>query len=147
MLRDELVPVRLLLRDHPDVARRFSVSWTPTLVVLHHRGATVRQWVGFLPPDELLADLTLALALADLRSAMPQQAAARIDGLLARHSATTAAPEALYWKGVAAFRATGDKASLWEIWRQLATTYPDSPWALRTTLTQPDWVEHPAPAS
>lgn len=130
------MPVRLLADEHPGVARRLSLIWTPTLTVLQWTGATVRQWIGFLPPEAFVIELQLALALSDLRRARATAALARLDSL--------SLPEALYWKGVAAYRATRDKAELWDVWRQLTQRYPGSPWSVRTTLLEPGWVEHPA---
>jgi hypothetical protein len=129
------VPVRLESSTNPELARRLSLHWTPTLTVLHPRGTTVRQWIGFLPPDAFVVELELALAVAELRSANPDAAAARLSAL--------DVPEALYWKGIATYRRTRDKAALWDVWHELARRHPESPWAQRTTLLQPDWVEHP----
>lgn len=144
-LTEEFVPVRILSSDQPEIGRRFSLCWTPTLVVLHHRGATLRQWTGFLPPEDFLAELSLSLALNELRNARPAEAAARLDALLDQRPEPAIAPEALFWKGVAAFRLTGNKGPLWEVWQEVAGRYPDSRWARHTTLLQPGWVEHPEP--
>lgn len=142
---EEFVPIRVLSSDHPEIGRRFSLSWTPTLVVLHHRGATLRQWMGFLPPEDFLAELSLSLALDELRNARFARASARLDALLGQRPEPAIAPEALFWKGVAAFRLTGEKEPLWEVWREIPRRYPDSRSARHTTLLQPDWVEHPEP--
>lgn len=138
ILGAEFVPVRLETSTHPDLARRLSLLWTPTLTILHPRGATVRQWIGFLPASAFIVELQMALALAELRSANPDAAAARLAAL--------DLPEAMYWEGVAAYRRTRDKAALWKVWRELARRHSESPWAERTTLLQPDWVEHPIEA-
>lgn len=139
-LNEEFVPVRVLSSENPEIGRRFSLTWTPTLVVLHHRGATLRQWVGFLPPEDFLAELTLTLALNELRNARPTEASQRLEAIVDH---PTAGPEALFWKGVAAYRHTGQKPPLWEVWREIPKRYPDSRWARHTTLLQPDWEELP----
>ena len=145
LLSGSFVPVRIPADGQPEVARGFSLSWTPTLVVLHPRGATVRQWIGFLPPDRFLDELELSLALYELRSARPEVAARRLDAVVQAEPAGAAVPEAMYWKGVALYRASGDKAPLWTTWHDLVERFPASAWAARTTLLEPRWVEHPAP--
>ena len=52
---------------HPDFKEalgRGKVLWAPLLVFLDGRGSELRRYVGFLPPDEFLAELRLVLGLA-----------------------------------------------------------------------------------
>ncbi len=93
----------------------------------------------------MLAELSLSLALDELRNARSAKASGRLDALLEQWPEPTIAPEALFWKGVAAFRLTGEKEPLWEVWREIPGRYPASRWARHTTLQQPGWVEHPEP--
>jgi hypothetical protein len=51
-----------------------------------------------------------------------------------RFGASSVAPEALYWKGLAAYRRSKDKEDLWCVWRELVAAYPASVWAEKTTL-------------
>lgn len=133
-LADHFVPVRINSDDRPDLAREFGIFWTPTLVTLHHLGYRLRETIGYLPPAEMLPELTLTAALYDLRSARTGEAAARFQEVVDRFGAANAAPEALYWKGLAAYRRSKDKEHLWVAWRELVATYPESIWAQKTTL-------------
>ncbi|HEX7125759.1 MAG TPA: hypothetical protein VF406_08260 [Thermodesulfobacteriota bacterium] len=117
-----------------DLARQFRVLWTPTLVVVHPAGIVTREWIGFLPPPELLAELELAEALVELRSARAAAARDRLRAMRERGNGRHVAAEALFWEGVAAYRASGNKDDLWPAWREVVARYPESPWALRTTL-------------
>lgn len=58
-------------------------------------------------------------------------------GVVERFPTTDAAPEALYWAGVARYKATDDGTTLGETGRALAERYPDSPWAKKASV----WLE------
>lgn len=133
-LEEGFVPARVETRDQPDLARRFRVLWTPTLVVLDPEGAPLREVVGYLPPQALLAELALVQSLHDLRAGRVADADAGLRAFRARFGGSHAAPEAMYWEGVARYRATKDKETLWAVWRELVAAYPESTWAARTTL-------------
>ena len=47
---------------------------------------------------------------------------------------TDAAPEALYWAGVARYKATGDAASLKDTARAFTQQYQDSTWAKKASV-------------
>ena len=47
---------------------------------------------------------------------------------------TDAAPEALYWAGVARYKATGDAAALAETAAEFANRYQDSAWAKKASV-------------
>ncbi len=133
-LADHFVAARINSDERPDLAREFGVFWTPTLVTLHHLGQRLRETIGYLPPAEMLPELALTAALYDLRSARAGEAEARFQEVVDRFGASSAAPEALYWKGLAAYRRSKDKEDLWITWRELAAAYPESIWAQKTTL-------------
>lgn len=133
-LAEHFVLARIDPKVHREVARRFSILWTPTLVFLHFRGAKLRENVGFLPPRELLGELMLARGLFAMRSARHDEAEALFAEIAHRLPDTTAVPEALFWQGTTHFF-RGRKEQMWLIWRELVAAHPSSPWALRTTLS------------
>ena len=49
---------------------------------------------------------------------------------------TDAAPEALYWAGVARYKATGDASALKETGRAFTREYVDSTWAKKALVWQ-----------
>jgi thiol-disulfide isomerase/thioredoxin len=106
-----------------------ALLWTPTLVVLDPRGTEVRRLVGYVPPEELTAELELALGLVDLLHARAESALARLEEVGEGDSA--AAPEALYWAGVAAWRTGGGLGALLPWWDRLQDRFPESPWWAR----------------
>ncbi len=137
MLSDRFVPVKIDSHEQRGVAARFHLLWTPTLVALDARGAVLRTQIGFVPPDELAAELALMDALWALRRGHHDHARAVLQAVRRDHAGAAAAPEAHYWEGVAAYRQTQDEDALWAVWRDLVAAHPGSAWARRTTLLDP----------
>ena len=53
------------------------------------------------------------------------------------HGSTDAAPEALYWAGVARYKATGDAAALSDTAGQFRQRYQESSWAKKASVWNP----------
>jgi TolA-binding protein len=51
-----------------------------------------------------------------------------------RYPETEAAPEAVYWAGVARYKATGDASALSETARQFRERYQSSSWAKKASV-------------
>ena len=109
----------------------FAHQWHPDIAVLDARLTDLRRVIGYLPPEDFLAQLQLGLGLWHLHHARPGDALALFDAIAAERSETGAAPEALYWAGVAAYRAGGGLAALEVKWTTLRERYGRSDWALR----------------
>lgn len=112
-------PARQLMRE-------FRLVWTPTLVWLDHHGIEVRREVGYLDPQHLVAVLGLADGQAHLLHANFVEALAIFDAV-GEGGHPHAAPEALYWAGVAALR-QGQREQLVSRWQTLRARYPESTW-------------------
>ncbi|GAB4273939.1 MAG: hypothetical protein Kow0092_29260 [Deferrisomatales bacterium] len=125
-----LVPVRVP-HDAQPWASRFRVQWTPTLVTLGPEGEEHHRTVGFLPPEELVASLSLAIAKCHFDAQRFGEALEVLDRLLREHPETKAVPEAIYYRGVAAFKHTNDPAALRAAYDRLAADHPSSEWAQR----------------
>ena len=113
---------------------RYQAPWTPTILLLDFDAVEQHRIEGFLPADDLLGQLMLGRA----RIAFQQQKWAEAERLfreiVERLSQTDAAPEALYWAGVAPYKATGDPASLKATGRAFTTRYQDSTWAKKASV-------------
>lgn len=133
-VHEHFIPVKINVREQPKIARQFNILWTPTLVMLDRQEFRLRQSVGFLPPDELIPELLMALAMNQIRIGSPQNAAVILEELQADYQEAKLIPEALYWRGISIFFANQDKSELFENWKRIALTYPDSQWAVKTTL-------------
>lgn len=114
--------------------KRFHVRWTPTVLVLAADGTEGRRVEGFLPRDELLAQIRLGLAY--LAVARKDWTAAReeFEEVVAQFPDTDAAPEALYWAGVAKYSASHDATELKTVGKQFKERYTKTAWAKRASI-------------
>jgi len=116
--------------DAHELIRMARPLWTPTLMFLDPRGIEVRRAVGYLPPEQLLAEAQIALGLVDLLHARNGDARDRFSKAVDADTRGHAAPEALFWAGIAVYRKEGrDRAVLAREWRELWRRYPESTWA------------------
>jgi len=129
-LNGNFIPVRHHCDfDNPtDEMRRYGVKWTPTLLVLGADGAEHHRWVGFLPPGEFVAQLSLARAKLDFDRDRLIPAINEFSETLAGCPQCLAAPEARYFLGVSKFKQTHDAQELKRIWEDLSSRFPQSEW-------------------
>lgn len=132
------VPERVHVREQADEFRRlgerYGAHWTPTTLVLSPDGQERHRIEGFLPADDFLAQLSLGLGRVDFDEGRYDVAERRFRGVVERHPDSDAAPEAIYWAGVARYKATGDAADLAGTARALAQRYPGSTWAKKASV-------------
>ena len=118
-----------------ELLRRYRLVWEPGFVVLDSRGTEIRRWVGYLPPAEFIAKLQVALAKVDLLRLRHRDALERLRSVADASPTPAAAPEALFWAGIAQFRLNGnDLDALGPVWRQLGERFPDSTWWTRADV-------------
>ncbi len=136
LVEREFVPVRFNVQsprpELRDLLRMAKPLFTPLLLFLDATGTELRRTTGYLPPAELEGELRLVLGLTDLLHARYAESHARFREVADRLGGTHAAPEALYWAGVAAYRwnARGLEGLTPE-WSELQGRFPGSTWALR----------------
>ncbi len=137
LLNSEFLPVQLDTDLSKDLNIEFEVYWEPKFAIVNHRRLRIREWMGYLAPPEFLAELKLALGLNELRAGRNADAVARFERVVRDHPHTPAAPESLYWHGIAQYRMSNprDKEILWQTWRTgLVARYGESVWAMKTTM-------------
>jgi outer membrane protein assembly factor BamD (BamD/ComL family) len=110
------------------------VQWTPTLIVLDPEGVERHRVEGFLPVDDFLAQLELGLAKIAFQRASYADAEARFRSVCEAHAGSGAAPEACYWAGVAAYKASNDPAPLKATAQRLQKAYPGSEWTRKASV-------------
>lgn len=126
------MPLEAHIKERPAYFHRFDAVWTPTVLVLDSGGKERWRIEGYLPKEEFRAQLELGLARVAFVQKQWAEAERRYSEILERHPDSSAAPEALYWRGVSHYSATKDHTVLGELRRQLDDKYPDSVWALKT---------------
>jgi len=134
VLNESFVPLKLVLSEIPQLAKKFNVAWTPTFLVVDSAEAVHSRSVGWLPPDEFKAELDVALGLAFFQTGNYGEAKARFDHVIQHHPKALSAADALYWYGVADYRATGQKETLLKSWNRIIDLHPNHPWATKVSF-------------
>jgi len=129
-LNGSVIPVRLAFNAKP-YAKDFTVMWTPTLITLDENGKEHYRTVGFLPPAELIPSVLMGIAKAHFDLNRLAEALAVMEQILAEHPRSKAAPEAVYYAGVARYKSTHDPKQLRAGYEKLAADYPASDWVER----------------
>ena len=133
-IKDNFVPVKIHIKEQPQVFERFGVQWTPTMQVLDPEGNKRHQFEGFLPPDDFLAQLELGLAHSAFARKDWEAAEKRFRHIVETLPNSDVAPEAQYWAGVAPYKRTGDAKSLQATAEAFKQRYADSTWAKKASV-------------
>jgi TolA-binding protein len=141
VITQHFVPVRVHVREQKDefkrLGDRYAAHWTPTVLIIDPAGEERHRLEGFLPADDFLAQLTFGRARAAFMREDFAEAAKQFDEVLEGHSQSEVAPEAMYWRGVARYKASGDAANLVQAHRDLTQLFPESSWAKKASVWAP----------
>lgn len=132
-LGQRFVPMRLQVDKAAELASQFNIVWTPGLVVLD---GSKRVWVrtfGYCPPEEFLPWLALSEGKFHFGRAHFDKAEACFAECHATWPKSHAAPEALYWQGVARYK-QGDVQGLGQFWYRLRREHPESLWTQKASF-------------
>ena len=110
------------------------MQWTPATLVLGPDGTERHRIEGFLPADDLLAQLSLGLGQVAFARNQWTDAERQLRVVVDDFPDSDAAPEALYWTGVAKYKGANDKAALPDTARKLSERFPDSVWAKKASV-------------
>jgi tetratricopeptide (TPR) repeat protein len=124
-----MVPLQVL-SDSP-LAAEFKIKWTPTIIVLDYYGKEHHRTVGFFPPEEFIPSMLLGMGKIDFDTEQFDAAIRHFDSILAEYPGSSAAPEAIFIRGVSAYKATHNAAPLKEAYEKLKAEYPASEWVKR----------------
>jgi hypothetical protein len=133
-IAEHFVPVKLAIKEHAQLASDYLVSWTPNIVIglgidkIHYRIE------GYFGPEDFLAHAALGLGKYLLNNNQFDEAFDRFDEVAQRHADADSGAQALYWRGVADYRRTGDAAQLRPSWKQLQQDHSESDWAKRSRV-------------
>ena len=124
------VPVQVQSSDK-ELADKYNVSWTPTILVLDADGKEHYRSVGFLQPDVFIATFELGKARYYLDREQFAEARALLEELIERCPVPEVVPEAIFYHGVASYKHTHDAKPLKKAYETLTAKYPQSDWAKR----------------
>ena len=125
--------MKIHVKEQPETFKRFGAQWTPTLVVLDPDGAERYRFEGYLPAEEFLSQLEFGLAKSAFARDQWADAERRFRMIVQQFPKSEAAPESLYWAGVAKYKA-GDAAALKETADLLKKNYQGSVWAKKASV-------------
>jgi hypothetical protein len=133
-VRQHFIPVKIPVKEKPDVAAAYDVIWTPNVVLGDEGGKAHYRIEGYLPPEDFIARLALGLGRYELDHQQFGEAAHHFEEVSRRHAGTAAGAEAIYWLGVARYKESKDPRQLRPSWERLVKEYPDSEWAKRANV-------------
>lgn len=131
-IHDQFIPVKIHIKEQPVVFHRFEANWTPTLLVLDSEGRERYRGFGYLPADEFLAQLHLALAQVAFAHKQWTDAENWYRAVVEQFPNTDPAPQAMYWAAVCRYKATNDHTALEEVAEEFQHRYRSSSWAKRS---------------
>ena len=104
------------------------------MLILDSNGIERERNEGYLPNGEFRARLEMGLARIAFMHKQWADAERRYAEVVDRYPNTTAAPEAIYWRGVSRYKATNDHAVLSKIADELQEKYQGSVWTLKSSI-------------
>ncbi len=137
-VNENFVPARVHVKADSDLFRKYSelysAPWTPTVLMLDPGGVERYRIEGFLPNDDFLSQLMLGRAKIAFAGEDWDEAERRFREIVEEFPDADAAPEALYWAGVAPYKKTHNAASLKETGKAFTERYQDSSWAKKASV-------------
>jgi tetratricopeptide (TPR) repeat protein len=132
-LEENFVPLKSqCFWDKPtELMKRYGIKWTPTFMVHDSQGTEHHRFVGYVPSDDLLAQLGLGIGKIYFDSDRIPEAIAQFQKVIEHHPDAGATPEAVYLRGVAEYKQTHDAKALRRAYDTLTKKYPQSEWARR----------------
>jgi hypothetical protein len=137
-INDNFLPARVHVKDQAEDYKRFSqrynTQWTPTLLVIDPEGTERHRIEGFLPAEDLVAQLALGLGHSAFARERWDEAERWFRDVVDRFPDSEAAPEALYWAGVARYKGQGDASALRSTAGAFKQQYQQTSWAKKASV-------------
>ena len=116
------------------MVKRYSVKWTPTIIILDAGGDEHHRFIGFLQPEDFIAQITLGKGKLAFNLDNFDQAIQCFQEILVGYPKTDAAPEAQYYLGVSKYKASHDPKELKLGLEALQRNYPQSEWTKKAQV-------------
>jgi hypothetical protein len=111
------------------VLRAYRLLWSPGFIFLDAHGNELRRLVGYLPPEDFLAELHFVLGMVAMLQTKYAESFDEFRVAADRYPQAPVCAEALYWAGIAAFRRDGRKIEVVrQHWEEIRRRFPQSIW-------------------
>lgn len=128
------MPVSLEVTAEQSLTAQYKIDLTPTFILTDCEGAELERWVGFLPPEDFLAQFYLALGLAAFHRKRFNEARSTFEWIIDHQPTAITAPQARYYMGLALYKATGDANHLKRTWDAMRSRYPNDSWTKKASV-------------
>jgi hypothetical protein len=133
-VENNFIPLQIDFNKNKVLVKRYSIKWTPTVVILDQDGEEHHRFVGYLPPEDFIAQIILGKGKTEFDLDHFEQAMQRFQEILVQWSKADAAPEAQYYLGVAKYKASHDPKELKLGLEVLQRDYPNSEWTKKAQV-------------
>jgi hypothetical protein len=132
-LEERFIPVRseCFWENPTPLMQKYAIKWTPTFIVHDPEGSEHHRFVGYVPTDDLFAQLGLGLGKIFYDTDRMAEAIGQFQTVVERHPGAGATPEAIFLRAVAEYKHTQDAKALRRAYDVLKAGYPQSEWARR----------------
>jgi len=133
-VENSFIPLQIDFNKNKALVNRFGIKWTPTIVILDADGDEHHRFIGFLPPEDFIAQIIIGKGKADFNLDYLERAIQCFQEILVRYPKTDAAPEAQYFLGVSKYKASHDSNELKLGLEALQRDYPQSEWTKKAQV-------------
>ena len=127
------IPLQINVQANAEIAGKYRVFWTPTILVLDSNGTEYYRFNGFLPPSEFIPQLEFGLGAMALEKQDYKTASIQLKSVVDKYTRSDIAPEAQYWFWCFEYKAAHNVEALLNAWRKLRKDYPNSIWAKKVS--------------
>ena len=133
-VENNFIPIQIDFNKNKALVKRYAVKWTPTIIILDSDGEDHHRFVGYLPPEDFIAQIILGKGKVEFDLDRFEQAIQCFQEILVRFPKADAAPEAQYYLGVAKYKASHDPKELKLGLEVLQRDYPNSEWTKKAQV-------------
>jgi tetratricopeptide (TPR) repeat protein len=133
-VENNFIPIQIDFNKNKALVKRYAVKWTPTIIILDSDGDEHHRFVGYLPPEDFIAQIVLGKGKVEFDLDRFEQAMQCFQEILVRYPKADAAPEAQYYLGVAKYKASHDPKELKLGLEVLQRDYPSSEWTKKAQV-------------
>ena len=130
----DFIPIQIDFNKNKTLVNRFGVKWTPTIIIFDPEGNEHHRFIGFLPPEDFIAQLMLGKGKMEFDQDRFDEAIQAFKDILARFPKSDAAPEAQYFLGVTQYKGSHDPKELKAGLEVLQRDYPNSEWTKKAQV-------------